>query len=191
MGRKRKGRVLGVYVGSSNVGVYSCAANGSTSFRYDPAWISSERAFPISLSMPLSGRVWTGASVAGFFDGLLPDDPAVREKIASREHTDSAGTFDLLSAIGRDCVGALRFIPEGLDPGEPTKMTYRSVSDDEIAQRIASLRTTPLGIQAEDDDFRISIAGVQEKTAFLPDRSKGRDQKTGCGRYILRTGCAG
>jgi len=167
MGRKRRESVLDVYVGSSKVGTYSRAANGSTAFRYDQNWISSERAFPISLSMPLSSRIWSGASANSYFDGLLPDDQTVKEKIASREQADSAGTFDLLSVIGRDCVGALRFIPEGLDPGDPAKMAYRHVSDDEIANRIASLGTTPLGVRAEYDDFRISIAGVQEKTAFL------------------------
>ncbi|MEN8179092.1 MAG: type II toxin-antitoxin system HipA family toxin [Pseudomonadota bacterium] len=167
MGRKRKGRVLDVYVGSSKVGRYSRAANGSTAFCYDPDWISSARAFPISLSMPLSDRIWSGVNADSFFDGLLPDDQAVREKIAARKQADSAGMFDLLSVIGRDCVGALRFVPEGLDPGDPAKMTYRPVSDDEIATRIASLGTVPLGIHANDDDFRISIAGVQEKTAFL------------------------
>ncbi len=167
MGRKRKGRVLDVYVGSSKVGRYSRTASGSTLFRYDPEWLTSERAFPISLSMPLSDRIWSGESATSYFDGLLPDDRAVREKIAAREHADSASIFDLLAVIGRDCVGALRFVPEGLDPGDPAKMEYRPVTDDEIATRIASLGTTPLGIQSNVDDFRISIAGVQEKTAFL------------------------
>ncbi|MEN8108721.1 MAG: type II toxin-antitoxin system HipA family toxin [Pseudomonadota bacterium] len=167
MGRKRQKRELEVYVGSSKVGSYSREPNGATSFRYDPDWLSSEKAFPISLSMPLSDRVWSGEGAISYFDGLLPDDRNVREKIAAREHAESAGIFDLLAVIGRDCVGALRFVPEGLDPGYPTKMEYRPVTDDEIAARIASLGTTPLGVHADDDDFRISIAGVQEKTAFL------------------------
>ena len=167
MGRKRQGRVLDVYVGSSKVGRYSRAPSGATSFRYDPDWLSSEKAFPISLSMPLSDRIWSGEGATSYFDGLLPDDRTVREKIAAREQADSAGIFDLLAVIGRDCVGALRFVPEGLDPGNPTKMEYRPVSDSEIAIRIASLATNPLGIYADEDDFRISIAGMQEKTAFL------------------------
>ncbi len=167
MGRKRKGRVLDVYVGSSRVGRYSRTASGLESFRYDPEWLSSERAFPISLSMPLSDRVWSGDNATNYFDGLLPDDRTVRETIAAREDADSAGIFDLLAVIGRDCVGALRFVPEGLDPGDPRKMECRPVTDDEIATRVASLGTTPLGVQVKDDDFRISIAGMQEKTAFL------------------------
>lgn len=166
MGRKRQRRELDLYVGTSKVGQYSRAPNGATAFRYDPDWLTSERAFPISLSMPLSDRIWSGEDAASYFDGLLPDDYKVREKIAAREHAASAGIFDLLAAIGRDCIGALRFVPEGEDPGDPTKMEYQPVSDDEIAVRLASLATNPLGIQAEDD-FRISIAGVQEKTAFL------------------------
>ncbi len=167
MGRKRRGRVLDVYVRSSKVGRYSRAPSGATTFRYDPDWLSSERAFPISLSMPLSDRIWSGEAATSYFDGLLPDDRAVREKIAVREHAESAGIFDLLAAIGQDCVGALRFVLEGLDPGDPTTMEYRPVTDDEIVVRIASLTTHPLGLRAEEEDFRISIAGVQEKTAFL------------------------
>ena len=167
MGRKRQGRVLDVYVGSSKVGLYARAPDGATSFRYDTEWLSSDRSFPISLSMPLSDRIWSGEAATSYFDGLLPDDRSVREKIAAREHAESAGIFDLLAVIGRDCVGALRFVPEGTDPGDPTQMQYRPVSDDEIAARLAALGTNPLGLYAREEDFRISIAGVQEKTAFL------------------------
>ena len=167
MGRKRQGRVLDVYVGSSKVGQYSRAPGGATSFRYVPDWLSSERSFPISLSMPLSDRIWSGEGATSYFDGLLPDDRTVREKIAARERAESAGIFDLLAVIGRDCVGSLRFVPEGLDIGDPAKMEYRPVTDEEIAARLASLSTNPLGLHADEDDFRISIAGVQDKTAFL------------------------
>ncbi len=166
MGRKRKTANLDVYVGSTRVGQYARAVSGSTSFRYAPEWVNNNRAFPVSISMPLSDRLWSGREVNCFFDGLLPDEPVVRNKIASRESAESGSTFDLLSVIGRDCVGALRFIPEGGDPGNPTEMNYQAISDDEIVRRIATLDTTPLGVNSEND-FRISIAGVQEKTAFL------------------------
>ena len=166
MGRRRKSHALDVYVGKSRVGTYSRAPSGATIFRYEPEWLDSDRAFPVSLSLELSDRQWSGAAVASVFDGLLPDDPTVRETIAAREHADSASTFDLLAAIGRDCVGALRFLPEGDDPGEPTRMRYHAVDDDDIARRLANLATNPLGMQ-HDDDWRISIAGMQEKTSYL------------------------
>jgi serine/threonine-protein kinase HipA len=167
MGRKRKSRVLDVYVGSSRVGFYRRAPDGATSFCYDSDWLSLDRAFPVSMSIPLSDRTWSGSNVSNFFEGLLPDDPAIRQTIARREHAQSAGTFDLLTAIGRDCVGALRFVPEGFEPGDPNAMVSRPISTDEIAARIAALGVAPLGMADNEPEFRISIAGVQEKTAFL------------------------
>jgi len=166
VGRKRKSAALDVYLGRSHVGAYSRSASGATSFRYDPSWLNSDRSFAISLSLPLSDRQWTGDRIASVFDGLLPDNSTVRETIAAREGADSASTFDLLAAIGRDCVGALRFIPEGDDPGDPTLMRYEPIDDADIARRLAGLATNPLGMLG-DDDFRISLAGVEEKTAFL------------------------
>ena len=117
--------------------------------------------------MPLSDRIWSGEGAASYFDGLLPDDHTVRKRIAVRAHAESAGVFDLLAAIGRDCVGALRFMPEGEDPGDPGTMAYRPLDNNEISARLADLRTSPLGLRTSEDDFRISIAGVQEKIAFL------------------------
>lgn len=167
MGRKRQRRVLDVYIGTSKMGQYARAPNGAVSFRYAPDWLSSDRAFPISMSMPLSDRIWSGVGASSYFDGLLPDDHAIREKIAAREHAESAGVFDLLAVIGRDCVGALRFVPEGADPGDPNRKAYRPLDEQEIASRLANLGSNPLGLHTDEDDFRISLAGVQEKTAFL------------------------
>jgi len=114
VGRKRKGRVLDVYVGSSKVGRYSLEPSGRTLLRYDPEWLSSERAFPVSLSMPLSDRVWLGESATTYFDGLLPNDRTVREKIAAHEQAESAGIFDLLAVIGLVVWGRCVFFPRVL-----------------------------------------------------------------------------
>ena len=171
MGRKRKSRAMDIYFGSTKAGIYARTAAGATSFRYDDDWLASGKSFPISLSLPLSGRIWTGDAIDHVFSGLLPDDQKVRETIAARTNADSAGTFDLLAAIGRDCAGAMRFIPEGNDPGAPDAMAFRVVDDNEISRRIDGLADAPLGMKThdggEDEDFRISIAGMQEKTGFL------------------------
>lgn len=47
----------------------------------------------------------------------------------------------------------------------------KPVSGEDIGEMLRSLATAPLGI-GDDDDFRISIAGAQEKTALL--RRDGR-----------------
>ena len=167
MAKKRIQRDLFVYVGTSKVGQLTRAPNGAISFRYSQNWLSSDSSFPISLSMPLSDRTWTGASANNYFDGLLPDDRTSLERIARLKNAESTSAFDLLAVIGRDCVGALRFLTEGTDPGEIERMRYRPVDENEIERRLASLQTNPLALDSPDEEFRISIAGVQDKTAFL------------------------
>ena len=167
MARIRKQRDLIVYVGTSKVGQLTQAPNRAITFRYSQNWLSSDHPFPISLSMPLSDRIWAGESASNYFDGLLPDDRTSRERIARLKKADSTSVFDLLTVVGRDCVGALRLLTEDTDPGEIEKMRYRPVDEKEITRRLASLQTNPLGLDSTDDEFRISIAGVQDKTAFL------------------------
>jgi len=91
--------------------------------------------------------------------------------LAARVGATGADVFSLLSAIGRDCVGALQFLPDGQDPAPAGTITGRPITDAEVASILRSLARAPLGVDV-DEDFRISIAGAQEKTALL--RWKGR-----------------
>ncbi|WP_440131002.1 HipA N-terminal domain-containing protein [Rubrivivax gelatinosus] len=53
-------------------------------------------------------RVVAGPVVGHFFDNLLPDDERIRRRIGARFRVGSTEAFELLQAIGRDCVGAGR-----------------------------------------------------------------------------------
>ena len=166
----RKTAALHVYVGQQRIGTYERKADGAIGFRYAVSWLESPYAFPISLSLPLSTRRWTGAAVQHVFDGLLPDNPTTRDKLAAHTGAESAGIFDLLAKIGRDCVGAYRFLHPDEDPRVSTHMRARPLHTAEVAQRIATLGQRPLGIAPHslgEDDFRISIGGNQDKTALL------------------------
>jgi serine/threonine-protein kinase HipA len=50
--------------------------------------------------------------------------------------------------------------------GQTGRIDTRPVSDEEIAKIVSDLARNPLGI-GEDQEFRISLAGAQEKTALL------------------------
>lgn len=166
----RKTATLHVYVGQRRVGAYDRKADGAISFRYAASWLESRYAFPISLSLPLSTRRWTGAAVQNVFDGLLPDNLETRNRLAAHTGAESAGIFDLLAKIGRDCVGAYRFLHPGEDPRDSNRMRACPLRTAEVAQRIAALAQHPLGIDPNlfsEDDFRISIGGNQDKTALL------------------------
>jgi len=166
MARRKTGIVLSIFLNSRLVGRLDRAASGALSFRYDSSWLAWESALPVSLSLPLRENKLTGAAVTAYFDNLLPDNEPIRRQIADRVHAEGYDTASLLAAIGRDCVGALQFLPEGQDPGPAGALSSRPINNDEIARRLANLARAPLGLD-ENDDFRISIAGAQEKTALL------------------------
>jgi HipA-like protein len=65
------------------------------------------RAFPVASVLPLTQADWKGDPVIAAFDNLLPDaEGELREKIAARVGAEGKDVFSLLSALGRDCVGA-------------------------------------------------------------------------------------
>lgn len=165
MGRKRHSAELSVLMNGEKVGTFSRTARGVLSFFYAPTWIESERARPLSLSMPLATNPYAGDVVQNFFDNLLPDNDKIKERIQVRVGAESSESFDLLWHIGRDCVGAIQLFPEGTTI-DIRKVESEPVNDSQIANILRNYRTLPLGM-GEDDDFRISIAGAQEKTALL------------------------
>lgn len=48
---------LSVFLNSRLVGRLNKHSNGANDFQYDPSWLAWEHALPISLSLPLRGRV--------------------------------------------------------------------------------------------------------------------------------------
>lgn len=158
---------LSVFMNGYLVGKLIQEKSGANIFQYHPNWLNTSGARPISLSMPLRAAQYTGEVVFNFFDNLLPDNREIRERIASRYQTDSLQPFDLLYEIGRDCVGALILQP----PEEAIQNVEQIKSEVLDAQALDDILTGYLSSshyhQQERRDFRISIAGAQEKTALL------------------------
>lgn len=167
MGRRRTYKPLGVYLNSRLVGHLNREPSGAIDFRYDQTWLDWEYAMPVSQSLPLREDRYIGKPVIAVFDNLLPDNDAVRRRLAEKSHADGQDAFSLLSAVGRDCVGALQFLPDGIEPDPAGMINGRPITENEIAKIIRNLAQAPLGVDDDDGEFRTSIAGAQEKTALL------------------------
>jgi serine/threonine-protein kinase HipA len=159
---------LAIWMNGELVGTWS-VDRSSHRLTYDKTWLASPRRRSLSLSLPITSALEIrGPVVANYFDNLLPDNERVRERIARRYKTKSIEVFELLQAVGRDCVGAVQLLPEGAEPQGWNEIDGEPLSEHQIAE---VLRATPSGAvlgQAQDDDlFRISLAGAQEKTALL------------------------
>jgi serine/threonine-protein kinase HipA len=158
---------LQVLMNGYAVGYLHKSANGAMSFQYDQEWLSIEKTRPISLSLPLTTKKYQDERVYNFFDNLLPDNKNIRSKIQSRFQISTNQPFDLLRAIGADCVGAIKICDDQQPIPNIKTITAQPLSPAEIAKILTGYHDTPLGIVTEVDDFRISIAGAQEKTALL------------------------
>lgn len=165
MARTRTHVPLNVFVNGRLAGRLTKEPSGAIGFRYDPSWLAWEHTFPVSLSLPLREDRYAGAAVVAVFENLLPDNDDIRRRVAAQSNADGTDAYSLLAAIGRDCVGALQFLPAGADPGPAGAVAGEPVDDQHIAKVLAELNTAPLGIR-RDREFRISIAGAQQKTAL-------------------------
>jgi len=123
----------------------------------------------LSLPFNLQNLPLKGAKVANYFDNLLPDSDAIRRRVAERFRTRSPEPFDLLSAIGRDCVGAVQLLGEDETPRDVDRIDGVPLSEEDIERHLVET-VSPQAFAAgrdPDADFRISLAGAQEKMALL------------------------
>jgi serine/threonine-protein kinase HipA len=160
-----------VWMNGERVGEWGTSRHGASFFKYDPAWLGSRYARPLSLSLPFTANLEIrGQQVDDYFDNLLPDNPGIRSRIRARFRTASTEAFDLLTAIGRDCVGAVQLLPPGEEPVGWDRIDAVRLSERDVEDLLAQVTAaTPLGL-ADEDEFRISISGAQEKTALLSMR---------------------
>lgn len=157
---------LFIYMNGYEVGEYIQRRSGAQEFIYSDSWLErGEAAIPLSLSLPLTDKVHKGDSVYNYFDNLLPDSMDIRNRIQTKFGARTNRPFELLSHIGRDCVGAIQLTSERGDINVK-KIAGTPLSNKEIAEELRNYKTLPLGM-SKDQAFRISIAGVQEKTALL------------------------
>ena len=172
MSRSRQHVPLRVLLNNRLVGHLQMEPGGAIYFRYDESWLSKGNATPVSLSLPLRDDAYRGERVAAVFENLLPDSDMLRRRIAEKVGARGTDAYSLLSQIGRDCVGALQFVPDSDDAlPDTTGITGKTISDEEIEKLLKNLVRAPLGLD-RDQDFRISVAGAQEKTALLRHKEK-------------------
>src|ERR1700686_1479524 len=116
MARKRIHIPLDVFLNGRLVGRLTKEPGGAIDFVYHETWLAWENAMPVSLSLQLREDRYSGRAVSAVFDNLLPDSEDIRNRLAARVKAEGTDAYGLLTAVGRDCVGALQFLPEGTEP---------------------------------------------------------------------------
>lgn len=151
---------LAVLLSGQRLGTLTEGRHGKHSFSYDLD--GPER--NLSLSMPRRRQAWGPDRVEPFLDGLLPDNQAARVQIARHHGAVAGNTFSLLTAVGRDCAGAVQFLrPDAMD--ELDEGVLVPMSDADISRRLRELISSrQASWQARGEHW--SLAGAQEKVAL-------------------------
>ena len=80
-------------------------------FLYNRDYLKSEKAVAVSLTLPLSDKVYESTTMFPFFDGLIPEGwlLEIAEKNWKLKERDRMG---LLLACCKDCIGAVSIVEE-------------------------------------------------------------------------------
>jgi serine/threonine-protein kinase HipA len=172
------GRELVVVVHDRRVGVIRSTGTSNVTLAYDETYdddVAGEAGearpgMALSHSLPLIGRSFRGRAVDNWISGLLPDRSEVLQRWRAKYGITRMDTFALLWHVGEDVAGAAQFVrPDrldavlgdgGLDP----------VTDDDIAVRIAALRTDAAAWSPDVTTGQFSLAGAQAKFALARTR---------------------
>lgn len=103
-----------IYMNQSYVGELIQQANVAHQLSYAASWLQDKKSRPLSLSLQLQKAKISSEKVFNFFENLLPDSPLIHQRIVQRFAAQSNRSFDLLSHIGRDSVGAITLVAESL-----------------------------------------------------------------------------
>ncbi|MBQ0051868.1 MAG: HipA domain-containing protein [Treponema sp.] len=134
-------------------------------FTYDEAYIADKTHRPISISLPLTEKLFSPESTRNYFEGLLPEG-FTRKSIADFMHSDPDDYISILRELGRECLGAIQIVDES---DQNIEADYRELTKKEVkalAEEGASLAAN-LVIQSH-----LSLTGASGKTGLYYDEKK-------------------
>ena len=152
---------LAVMISGRFAGTLSANDRGAVRFSYDEGYDAT----PLSVAAPIGSD---GFDATNWIDGLLPDNPAVRERWRSESGAATTRPVDLLATpIGWDCAGAVQFCPvEHVDALVGRGGSVSALSDSQVASIIADLRSDFTAWSSSPAAAAFSLAGAQAKTAL-------------------------
>jgi serine/threonine-protein kinase HipA len=130
-------------------------------FVYDETWLGRGMP-PLSQSLPLDGT-FAREAVTAFFGGLLPEG-APRELLARRLGISFDNDFGLLEALAGDTAGAVTLLAPGHAPTRGGDVKW--LEEAQLGRLVEELPRRPMHAD-EDGEYRLSLAGVQDKLPVL------------------------
>jgi serine/threonine-protein kinase HipA len=159
---------LDVYLHGGLAGALERRSQAKLRFTYTEEWVEA-RCAPISLSLPLREAPYSHRECAPFFEGLLPEGEFLKA-ISRTLHISARNPFQLLAEIGGECAGAISVGPAGGPVPGKAEHAPHWLGEAELGRLLDDLPDRPLLASIDEEDgFRISLAGAQDKVGVLFD----------------------
>lgn len=165
---------LDVYLYGKRIGTLFPAGENDYRLAYAPDMVEEVGAGVslLSNSLPARTEPYSAAATQAFVEGLLPEGMR-RRKLARELDVDPTDGYALIAEIGRDCAGAVTFLPKGMVPRVADAESVAWLSEEELEELV-----TPPAPRFFDPGteqrMRFALAGLRHKLSLVRDGADGR-----------------
>lgn len=164
---------LDVHLYGERIGTLFPAGENDYRLAFAPELVERVGAGVSLLSSALPTRVepYSSAATQAFVEGLLPTGMR-RRRLARDLDVHPSDGYALIAATGRDCAGAVTFLPQGASTEPPSEDAIAWLDADELAEVLAS----PSRHFDPDREprMRFTLGGVRHKLSLVRDEDDGR-----------------
>jgi serine/threonine-protein kinase HipA len=145
--------------------------SGQLSLSYESRWRESPQGYSLSATLPRSPIIYSHKAVWTYLWNLLPENPNVLQRWGQQYHVSAGNPFKLLAHVGADVPGAAQFIPAEQQGAFETERRPKIdwLSDIELRERLRQLSDEASAVRRPGDIGKLSLPGVQAKTAYYLD----------------------
>jgi len=165
---------LDVHLYGERIGTLFPAGDNDYRFAYDPELV--KRVGPgkglLSNSLPARPEPFSAAATQAYIEGLLPEGRR-RERLGRELGIDATDGYLLIAELGRDCPGAVTFLPEGTPVERRDAGSIAWLTEEELAEVV---KPPPPRLFTEDCErrMRFALPGVRHKLSLIRDEVGGR-----------------
>jgi serine/threonine-protein kinase HipA len=162
---------LDIYLYGERVGTLFPAGDNDYRLAYDPELV--ERFGPgkalLSNSLPARPEPYSAQATSAYVEGLLPEGPR-RDRLGRELALDANDGYLLLAELGRDCPGAVAFLPEGERLERPDPSAVAWLDPEELAEVV---KPPPPRLFTEkcDQRMRFALPGPRHKLSLVRDEA--------------------
>jgi serine/threonine-protein kinase HipA len=165
---------LDVYLYGERVGTLFPAGDNDYRLAYDPELVERVGAGKalLSNSLPARPEPYSAEATRAYVEGLLPEGTR-RTRLGRELDLDATDGYLLLAEIGRDCAGAVTFLPAGESPRPRDPAAVAWLSEEELAEVV---KPPPPRLFSEDREqrMRFALPGLRHKLSLVRDQANGR-----------------